>query len=170
MDQECNKCILCNSSQRNASVEGVGGWVPMWDENQITLFLWLRERKQAEAHVQTGCLSLPVTLPLPLVWPITAQLLGIWAESNVSRTSLMHSLCMKNIKKAQTSTSAVEATGWRLSRKRGWMPPPTHTTKRKWELEYFGFYCDIFILKDKALWKLQCGPLQSIAPCLDIKH
>lgn len=47
----------------------VGMWreCQKWDRNQITLFIGQREKKQPSAHEQSGYLSLPVTLPLPLV-------------------------------------------------------------------------------------------------------
>lgn len=47
-----------------------------------------------------GFLSLLVALPLPLVEPITSQLLGIWAKSKISRTSLVHSLLYKEHKES----------------------------------------------------------------------
>lgn len=94
---------------------GKGGWVTVpIDENQITLFLCSRQRKQASAHEQTAHLSLPVTLPLPLVQPIISQLLGVGGKTKISRTSLMHSHCIMHIKKAQTSTRVTGPAGWRL--------------------------------------------------------
>lgn len=144
---------------------GRGGGGAMWDENQITLFLWLRERKQAEAHVQAGCLSLPVTLPLPPAWPITAQLLGVWAESKISRTSLY----AQPLYEAHKESTDQHKCGWgqwveTKQKERMDVPPPhTHTltTKRKWELVYFGSYCNIFILKGRGLVKVTMWSLQS---------
>lgn len=110
---------------------------------------------------------LPVPLPLPLVWPITSQLLGVGEETTISRTSLMHSHCMMNIKKPQTSTSVVGAAGRGLSRKGGWMffSLMQHREKGN-EQEYVLFSSKLLRTTGHAAQKVVSSSLQFYIPRL----
>lgn len=88
-----------------------------WDENHNIVPV-IKQGKQARAHERAE--FAPPSYPPPptgLSNHISVAMCG-GRETKISRTSLMHSYCMKYIKKAQTSTRVVGATGRRLSWKK----------------------------------------------------
>lgn len=122
-------------------------------------------------------LSLPSHLLLPLVQPIISQLLGVWAESYISRTSPMQSFCVKNIKTAQTSTSGWGH--WVETKQKGRVDVFQHTTGRKgkWELVCFVFLFQLLHIVGHNLIKVTMSSLQphynlhkAIMLCLVLRH
>lgn len=100
-----NDVILCNSNCRNVSKWGGRERVPIvrWKSDNIVLVI--KAKKTSQRAWADWVFVPPSYPPPPTVQPIRSQLLGVGGKSKNSRTSLMHSLCIKNIKKAQTSTS-----------------------------------------------------------------
>lgn len=113
-----------------------------WDENHNIVPV-IKQGKQARAHERAE--FAPPSYPPPptgLSNHISVAMCG-GRETKISRTSLMHSYCMKYIKKAQTSTRVVGATGRRLSWKKrvyGFFPPLTTQRERRNKQKLVGVF------------------------------
>lgn len=113
----CFKCKSAYCATAEKWLQGAQREYQSWDENHNIVPV-IKQGKQARAHERAQ--FAPPSYPPPptgLSNHISVAMCG-GRETKISRTSLMHSYCMKYIKKAQTSTRVVGATGRRLSWKK----------------------------------------------------
>lgn len=127
----CFKCKRAYCATAEKWLQGAQREYQSWDENHNIVPV-IKQGKQARAHERAE--FAPPSYPPPptgLSNHISVAMCG-GRETKISRTSLMHSYCMKYIKKAQTSTRVVGATGRRLSwKKRVYVFSSSHHTERK---------------------------------------
>lgn len=116
---------VCSFGQQHLLECGYGaGWgvrVPIvrWKSDNIVHVI--RAKKTSQSAWADWVVVPPSCLPPPPGPANHSPVARYRRKTNISRTSLMHTLCIMNIKKVQTSTSVVGAAGRRLSRERGWM-------------------------------------------------